>query len=206
MFARIQSRKALKTMKTTKKTDIILKTLELGAQKGLASVSMRDIASAIGIQTSTLYSHFKSKEDLMQSILDYCHDLLSKKTFIVDFKAKDAEELLTSLVDSFIETFGEVPLSQYYAVVQQQKLFSQAYNKVAHEISSMITARAQVALEYCVQRSWLDISNTDAASDFFSVAIQECLSKLVSSDATGIPIDTDWELSHLVDNLLSLFQ
>lgn len=188
-----------------RKEEIILKTLEIGSLKGLANVSIRDIAKAMGLQQSSLYSHFESKDDLLQSILEYCHTLLAKKTFVVNFKAKDAQELLVSLVNSIIETFGEVPLSQYFAVVQQQRLFSQTYDEVAREISLMITARIQVAFEYCVQRSWLDIPDTDIASDFFSCAVQDCLIKLVSSDAMDTEIDPIWELNRLVDGILDLF-
>lgn len=188
-----------------RKEEIILKALELGSFKGLANVSIRDISKALELQQSSLYSHFESKEELLQEILNYCHSLLSKKTFIVNFKAKDAQELLVSLVNSIIETFGEVPLSQYFAVVQQQRLFSQTYDKAAREISLMITARIQVAFEYCVQRSWLDILDTDTASDFFSCAIQDCLIKLVSSDAMDTSLDTSWELNRLVDGVLDLF-
>ncbi len=188
-----------------RKEEIILKTLELGSLKGLANVSIRDISRALELQQSSLYSHFESKEEILQEILNYCHSLLSKKTFIVNFKAKNAQELLVSLVNSIIETFGEVPLSQYFAVVQQQRLFSQTYDKAAREISLMITARIQVAFEYCVQRSWLDIPETDTASDFFSCAIQDCLIKLVSSDAMDTPLDTSWELNRLVDGVLDLF-
>ncbi len=188
-----------------RKEEIILKTLELGSLKGLANVSIRDIAKAKGLQQSSLYSHFESKDDILQSILEYCHTLLAKKTFVVNFKAKDAQELLVSLVNSIIETFGEVPLSQYFAVVQQQRLFSQTYDEAAREISLMITARIQVAFEYCVQRSWLDIPDTDIASDFFSCVVQDCLIKLVSSDAMDTEIDPSWELNRLVDGILDLF-
>ncbi len=188
-----------------KKEEIILKTLELGSLKGLANVSMRDIAMATGMQQSSLYSHFESKGAILQAIIDYCHLLLSKTTFVVNFKAKDAQELLVSLVNSFIETFGEVPLSQYFAVVQQQRLFSKIYDEAAREINLMITARIQVAFEYCVQRNWLDIHDTDIASDFFSCAVQDCLIKLVSGDVMDTKIDTPWELNRLVDGLIDLF-
>ena len=189
--------------------DIILKTLELGYEKGLANVSILDIATATGLRKSSLYSHFKSKEDIIQSMMGHCHALLAKKTFIVDFKAKDAQALLVSLIESFIETFAEPPLSHYYAVVQQQRLYDKGFSAAAHGLESMITARVKVALEYCVQCSWLDISDTDAAGDLFSSAVQNCLAKLAATPEAAAALgceDTDWELNRLVDNLLMLFE
>lgn len=189
--------------------DIVLKTLELGHEKGLANVSILDIATATGLRKSSLYSHFKSKDDIIQSMMDHCHDLLAEKTFMVDFKAKDAQSLLVSLIESFIETFAEPPLSHYYAVVQQQRLYHPSFSTIAHELESMVTARVKVALEYCVQRSWLDIHDTDAAGELFSCAVQDRLAKLSATPEAATALgceDTDWELNRLVDNLLMLFE
>lgn len=189
--------------------DIILKTLELGHEKGLANVSILDIATATGLRKSSLYSHFKSKDDIIQSMMDHCHDLLAEKTFMVDFKAKDAQSLLVSLIESFIETFAEPPLSHYYAVVQQQRLYHPSFSTIAHELESMVTARVKVALEYCVQRSWLNIPDTDAAGELFSYAVQDCLAKLAATPEAAAALgceDTDWELNRLVDSLLMLFE
>lgn len=189
--------------------DIILKTLELGCEKGLANVSILDIATATGLRKSSLYSHFKSKDDIIQSMMEHCHALLAGKTFMVDFKAKDAQELLVSLIESFIETFADPPLSHYYAVVQQQRLYDKGFASAAHGLESMITARVKVALEYCVQRSWLDIPDTDAAGELFSSAVQNCLAKLSATPEAATALgceDTDWELNRLVDSLLMLFK
>lgn len=188
-----------------KKELIILKTLELGFSKGLANVSLMDIANAVGIKKASLYSHFDSKNSIVNAVLSYCKAKLVQKNFDVNFKAQDAPSLLFSLVDSFMETFGESPLSQYYAIVQQQKLHEKIFNDAAHEIDAMVTARVKVALEYCVQRSWLDIPDTDIASGFFSDAIQQCLANLVASENLDLDFDADWELNRLVDGLVSLF-
>ncbi len=188
-----------------KKELIILKTLDLGFNKGLSNVSLMDIANEVNMKKASLYSHFDSKNSIIIAVLGYCKSKLAQKNFDVNFKAKDAQSLLFSLVDSFMETFGESPLSQYYAIVQQQKLHENIFNDAAHEIDAMVTARVKVALEYCVQRSWLDISDTDIASGFFSDAIEQCLTNLVASENLDLDFDADWELNRLVDGLISLF-
>lgn len=188
-----------------KKEIIILKTLELGFSKGLSNVSLMDIATEVGIKKASLYSHYDSKNSLVDAIIGYCKDKLAENNFAVNFKAKNAQDLLFSLVDNFMETFGTAPLSQYYAIVQQQKLYNSNFNKAAHEISAMVNARVKVALEYCVQRSWLNILDTDIASDFFSDSILQVLTNLVSSENLDLDFDEDWELNRLVDGLISLF-
>lgn len=188
-----------------KKELIILKTLELGFAKGLSNVSLMDIANEVGIKKASLYSHFDSKKSIVDEVLGYCKAKLAQKNFDVNFTSKDAQSLLFSLVDSFMETFGESPLSQYYAIVQQQRLYERVFNEAAHEIDAMVTARVKVALEYCVQRNWLNIPDTDIAGNFFSDTIEQCLTNLVANENLDLDFDADWELNNLVDGLISLF-
>lgn len=43
----------------------------LFANKGYSGVSMREIASKAGIKESSIYNHFHSKEDILDSLLNY---------------------------------------------------------------------------------------------------------------------------------------
>lgn len=192
--------------RTNTKEEIILATLQLGMEKGLNCVSISDISMAVGIRKSSIYSHFESQQAIIDAVINYCQDILEKKNFIVDFKAKDPQSLLVSLVNSFLDCFGEAPLSLYWASVQQLRLVDDRFAQIWEKLSFMITARIRVALEYCVQRTWLDIPDTDIASDFFSCAVSECLTNLIAEDKkTPGRKDTDWELDRLVDGLLVLF-
>lgn len=56
-------------MKTSKE-EILITALKLFSVKGYSAVSMRDLSSAVGIKSSSLYNHFSSKEDILNTILD----------------------------------------------------------------------------------------------------------------------------------------
>ena len=56
-------------MENTKET-IVYQALTLFSDKGYEGVSVRDIANAVGIKAASLYNHFKSKEDIFNSIID----------------------------------------------------------------------------------------------------------------------------------------
>ena len=51
-----------------RKEEIVLVTLELAAQKGLANVSMSMIANKVGIKKPSLYKHFASKEEMVDAM------------------------------------------------------------------------------------------------------------------------------------------
>ena len=46
-----------------------MEALNLFSVKGYDPVSVRDIAYAVGIKESSLYNHFKNKQDIFDSIL-----------------------------------------------------------------------------------------------------------------------------------------
>lgn len=52
------------------KDRIRYEALTLFSAKGFDAVSVRDIAAAVGIKESSLYNHYKGKQDIFQSIVD----------------------------------------------------------------------------------------------------------------------------------------
>lgn len=54
----------------TTKDKIIYEALSLFSVKGFDAVSIRDIASAVGIKESSIYNHFKNKKDLLNKIIE----------------------------------------------------------------------------------------------------------------------------------------
>lgn len=68
------------------KEKILKEALNLFSNKGFAAVSVRDIASAVGIKASSLYNHFENKQDIFDTIIDNnskrLNTLFTKSNFI----------------------------------------------------------------------------------------------------------------------------
>ena len=58
-------------MKTQTKDKIFDTALDLFSKKGYDSVSVRTIASEVGMKESSIYNHYSSKKDILMSILNY---------------------------------------------------------------------------------------------------------------------------------------
>jgi AcrR family transcriptional regulator len=86
------------TDKTTKQR-IFEVSLDLFAQKGFDAVSMREIAEAVGIKKASLYSHFSSKDELIEQIFNYPVMALEN----IGPQGADSEQMIVSLgVDGFM--------------------------------------------------------------------------------------------------------
>lgn len=67
---------------------------QLFVQRGYEGVSIRDIAQECGLAKATIYHHFRDKEDLFFSVLEY--DLLTLHTLVMQV-VRDDQPTLTKL-------------------------------------------------------------------------------------------------------------
>ena len=66
-------------MSGTSTKDRILETsIELFSTRGFFGVSIRDIAKTVGIKESSIYNHFKSKEEILDTIFDQFQDAMEQ--------------------------------------------------------------------------------------------------------------------------------
>jgi len=97
----------------TKKEKIMKRAAQLFLKQSYEKVTINDIAKTVGIQGPGIYHYFKSKEDLLSSILDTSFKLCKENIIDEMEKKSDPEEKIKILLTNVIKLelrFGEVPL------------------------------------------------------------------------------------------------
>lgn len=83
-----------------RKNEILDAADELFAQKGFDDTSTGDILEKVGIARGTLYYHFKSKEDILDALIErYCSQILSAaKAAASDKRMSVSERLIRTIL------------------------------------------------------------------------------------------------------------
>lgn len=93
---------------------IVAAGLELAATPGVSAISVRDLGARLGADPTAIYRHFRSKESLMQALLD---ELITRTLERVTAPREEWRTRLRELADATLELFAEHPAVAIEATV-----------------------------------------------------------------------------------------
>ena len=164
-------------MSMNRKEEIVMVTLELAAEKGLANVSMSMIADKIGIRKPSLYKHFASKEEIVEAMYEYLRRQAKGKANIkpIDystfFEGKTVYEILQSVVRGYIQMNQQEHMLNFYKVIYSERsLNPMAAKIVAEETDKMIIATKQLFYAMEVHKL-LHFTNPDMSAVSFAMTV-----------------------------------
>ena len=164
-------------MGTNRKEEIILTTLELAAEKGLAGVSMSMIADKIGIKKPSLYKHFSSKDEIVEAMYQSLRDKSKENANIkpVDysilFSEKTAYEVLKGVMQGYINMNHQEQMLTFYKVIYSERSIQpMAARIVAEETERMIIATKQLFYAMEVHKL-LHFENADMSAVSFAMTV-----------------------------------
>ena len=164
-------------MGTNRKEEIILTTLELAAEKGLAGVSMSMIADKIGIKKPSLYKHFSSKDEIVEAMYQFLRDKSKENANIkpVDysilFSEKTAYEVLKGVMQGYINMSHQEQMLTFYKVIYSERSIQpMAARIVAEETERMIIATKQLFYAMEVHKL-LHFENADMSAVSFAMTV-----------------------------------
>lgn len=163
------------------KETIFLATLELASEKGLGSISLSQIAKKVGIQKPSLYSHFSSKEELINGLYLYLRECASKtnENSPVDYgklvDGQNARDVLLRAVEAYSCINANNNMRMFYRFVMSERVFNKEVTKIMiAETEKMVLATKQ--LFYAMQiHKVMNFNNVDMAATSFAMAIHSLL-------------------------------
>lgn len=177
------------------KNRVFNSSIELFMLKGFNDVSLRDIANDVGIRQSTIYNHFRSKQEILDTIYDFfCHYYLKDRPSLADMETVLQNESLMEIIRCIRYDFKEdyqQKMSDITKIIFQRI----AIDDRAKEIGNSLMIRDGIKYVEDVFNKAIEIGRF-APFDTHSMAIF----------INGIRIFTlyNWILDPLSDNLSNL--
>lgn len=190
-----------------KKEEILKHVLTLASEKGLRSLSMADIATASGLKKSSLYSHFNSKQDLINELYLYLRKKSSTKT-LVDYssfvKGKSLREILLTATISYDEMNRKSDMITFYKVIISEKALSKEASKVIiKETETMINASKE--LFKAIEENKIALfDNLESAAITFALLIHSVLDLRLDAEMAESNI-SDGILEKVIDSFIKAY-
>lgn len=83
-------------------------SLDLFAERNFASVTIKDIAKALDVNTALIYYYFDSKTDLFRATIEHAVARAFENVRALDDKHPDPANVLTAWLDSHVSKFAEI--------------------------------------------------------------------------------------------------
>ena len=158
-------------MKVNGRKDILDAALDILAFDGLDRLSMESLARKLGMNKSSLYHWFRSKDDIIEMIFTEGHKTLMSKGFRLTLDGSP-EEVLTRAASEWQSIFTDDAVLPYLRAIYSLKFSDPRAEEEARAIKLMIESQIDVLI------SSLGYQDQFLSSLFSSLLLQKLESEL----------------------------
>jgi AcrR family transcriptional regulator len=109
---------------TSRQRDFLEAAAAIAAKEGLGKLTIRNVASAVGVTEPAVYRHFAHKRALLEAILTDLQERIRPHFYLLHPQKGEAEQLEYLFDDFFNGLFGELDSKPAYAVfIFSEELF-----------------------------------------------------------------------------------
>lgn len=163
--------------------DVIIKVvLHTAFIRSAGGTSLSDIAEELNVKKPSLYNHFFSREDIMESTLDFCGKYYSSITFAPPdletvTQKYSADTVFRGVVDRYIKMHEKLPLIEVYTFVQSQKYFSKKASFIVQNELKKITVQTEQILQALIKNNkvHIDEKSVHTCAKWFCAGVSSIL-------------------------------
>lgn len=193
------------TIKDVKYKYIIDSTIDLFLKKGIAAVTVKDVATAAGLGEATIYRYFSKKENLVTEIAISLEDEIFNSYFSFD-RSLTGYELLSSFYNSFLKVFRDH--IEFYRFINEFDSFVLNKDVLLDEYESRFDLYYKLFID-CYKKGLKDgtvkkISEIDTLYMSTTHALMGLCKKLANSDILkqDLKINKEEEIKSLIDIIM----
>ena len=162
---------------TERQAEIIEKSIDLIAEKGIQGLTIKNLSKRIGISEPAIYRHFESKNEIILALLNTFNDMSLMFSSIMQTFEGAALEKIRFMFTKMIEIFIENP--SMVAVIFSEELFKN--EDILNDKVKIIQNRNQETVENVLEQGKLnkDIRD-DVDTKYLAILVMGALRFLVN--------------------------
>lgn len=164
---------------------VLLQATILFAKKGFVAVSLKEIAAEIGIKAASLYNHFSSKEDLLNSVIDNAERLYVQYFGRLEETIGDCISFEHTVESMFLELLDVVHIFTYYCfsfVLTEQFRIEKAGRLVNDIFLKSSIAFIKEKFDICIEKGFARPFDTGVTATIFMHSVLMGIEMRVQQD------------------------
>ncbi|MDP4144002.1 MAG: TetR/AcrR family transcriptional regulator [Bacillota bacterium] len=188
-------------------------SIELFSKKGFNSVSIRDLAKEVGIKQSSLYNHFKSKDEILEDIYEF----FKAEAIKVFPQVENLDDTIKKYTPKEFFKQGKKLFIQYMLSTRMEKIWrilfieqasdQRAANILLHESFKKSLSFMEKALEKMIEQGKITSINTRICAYEYIYPLnfmffEYIISKSINADKNSLERQMDEHINYFCNIIL----
>ena len=174
-----------------RKEEIIYSALELASEYGLKSVSLSQIADKVGIRKPSLYNHFKSKEELVNSMYTFLREKAQMgvaTTSGVDTFPEDKSlgEILSESISLYFSFLSDENMMKFFKVLYSERSISQVAAQIMLDETDRMISVTKNFFYALVVHGKMKNENVDTAALSYAMTVHSLVDRQMDMITAGV--------------------
>ncbi len=187
---------------TNRQNEIIEKSIEIIAEKGIQGLTIKNLSKAINVSEPAIYRHFSSKTEILSTMLDNLDNITTGFTNEILAKKLSALKKLEKILTSYFNVFSSHPY--WVSVVFADEIFKND-NMLMQKIKTFLEKKENVFVELISDAQKEKSVRKDVNKKHIAMMIIGSLRLLVKKwEISGFSFDMQKEGKKLIKTILVL--
>lgn len=192
------------------KQEIIEATLALAYEKGLGRISIQQIADRVNLKKSSIYSHFKSKEEIIEEMYIYIREKAKEQTgnTNVDYskyvEGRSLKEILTGAVASYRSMSATSGMNRFFGIIMAERAYDPVASQIMVEETRKMITTTKKLFNAISDKGIACFDNPDGAALTFAMSVHSILDHEFDSAHAGSD-DADGEMDLFIEEFCRVY-
>ena len=174
-----------------RKEEIIYATLELASEYGLKSVSLSQIADKVGIRKPSLYNHFKSKEELVNSMYTFLREKARTGVGILPGAGsfpedKSLSEILSDSISVYLSFLSDENMMKFFKVLYSERSISPVAAQIMLDETDRMISLTKNLFYALVVHGKMKNENVDTAALSYAMTVHSLVDRQMDMVTAGL--------------------